>query len=171
MKKSIFIYGMVIILMAHFVYAADLNEGFSGLKWGTNVSAVDNLSELSQKGNVGYYFRFNEMGLIYNTNVGQVFYGFYEDKFFAVYFKIKSKKDFDKIKEFITLDYGTPRAQLRVSQTIYIWEHKNIKIKMKLHEKNSHQKLAYYYTPLSNKLNESQLEKNFEQYIKLVPKD
>jgi hypothetical protein len=171
MKKSIFMYGMVIILMAHFVYAADLNEGFSGLKWGTNISAVDNLSELSQKGNVGYYFRFNEMGLIYNTNVGQVFYGFYGDKFFAVYFKIKSKKDFDKIKEFITLDYGAPRAQLRVSQTIYIWEHKNIKIKMKLHEKNGHQKLAYYYTPLSNKLNESQLEENFEQYIKLVPKD
>ncbi len=171
MKKSIFIYGLVIILMGHFVYAADLNDGFSGLKWGTNVSTVDNLSELSHKGNVGYYFRFDEIGLIYNVNVGRVIYGFYRDQFFAVYFRIKSRKDFNKIKEFMTSDYGTPRAQLRVNQTIYIWEHKNIKIKMKLHEKNGHQKLAYYYTPLSNKLNESQLEENFEQYIKLVPKD
>ena len=171
MKKSIFIYGMVIILMAHFVYAADLNEGFSGLKWGTKVSALDNLSEMSQKGNVGYYVRFNEIGLIYNVNVGRVLYGFYRDKFFAVYFKIKSRKDFDKIKESMIADYGAPRAQLRVNQTIYIWDHKNIKIKMKLYEKNGHQKLAYYYTPLSNKLNESQLEDNFEQYIKLVPKD
>jgi hypothetical protein len=171
MKKSIFIYGLVIILMGHFAYAADLNEGFSGLKWGTNLSAIDNLSELSQKGNVGYYFRHSEIGLIYNANVGRVIYGFYRDQFFAVYFRIKSRKDFDKIKEFMTSDYGTPRAQLRVNQTIYIWEHKNIKIKMKLHEKNGHQKLAYYYTPLSNKLNESQLEENFEQYIKLVPKD
>ena len=42
---------------------------------------------------------------------------------------------------------------------------------MKLREKNGHQKLAYYYTPLSRKLNENQLEENFEQYIKLVPKD
>ena len=171
MKKSIFIYGLVIILMGQIVCASDLNDGFSGLKWGTNLSAIDNLSELSQKGNVGYYFRFDEIGLIYNVNVGRVIYGFYRDQFFAVYFRIKSRKDFNKIKEFMTSDYGTPRAQLRVNQTIYIWEHKNIKIKMKLHEKNGHQKLAYYYTPLSNKLNESQLEENFEQYIKLVPKD
>jgi hypothetical protein len=171
MKKSIFIYGLVIILIGHFGYAADLSKEFSGLTWGTNLSAVDNLSELSQKGSVGYYFRFNEMGLIYNVNVGRVYYGFYRDKFFAVYFRIKSKKDFDKIKGAMISDYGTPRAQLRVSQTIYIWEHKNIKIKMKLHEKNGHQKLAYYYTPLSNKLNESQLEESFEQHIKLVPKD
>ena len=84
---------------------------------------------------------------------------------------VKKRKDFDKIKEFMISDYGNPRAQLRVNQTIYIWDHKNIKIKMKLYEKNGHQKLAYYYTPLSNKLNESQLEDNFEQYIKLVPKD
>jgi hypothetical protein len=171
MKNSIFVYGMVIILMGHFVYAADISEGFSGLKWGTNVSTVDNLSKLSQKGNVGYYFRYNEIGLIYNANVGRVIYGFYRDKFFAVYFRIKSRKDFDKIKEYIISGYGAPRAQLRVNQTIYIWEHGDIKIKMKLFEKADTHKLAYYYTPLSNKLNESRLEDNFEQYIKLVPKD
>jgi hypothetical protein len=171
MKKSIFMCGMVIVLIAHLAYSADLNEGFSGLKWGTNLSTVDNLSELSQKGNVGYYFRFNEMGLIYNVNVGRVHYGFYRDQFFAAYFRIKSRKDFDKIKEAMISDYGTPRAQLRVSQTIYIWEHKNIKIKMKLHAKNDSYKLAYYYTPLSNQLNEGRLEDNFEQYIKLVPKN
>jgi hypothetical protein len=170
-KRSISLFCIFIILAGPSIYAADIDDGFSGLKWGTNLSAIDNLSELSQKGNVGYYFRHNEIGLIYNANVGRVIYGFYGDKFFAVYFRIKSRKDFDKIKEFMTSDYGTPRAQLRVNQTIYIWEHKKIKIKMKLHEKNGHQKLAYYYTPLSNKLNESQLEENFEQYIKLVPKD
>jgi hypothetical protein len=170
MKKSIFMYGMVIFLMGHIAYAADLNEEFSGLKWGTNLSTIDNFSELSQKENVGYYFRFNEVGLIYNTHVGRVIYGFYRDKFFAVYFRIKSRKDFDKIKEFMISDYGNPRAQLRVNQTIYIWEHGDIKIKLKLFKKADTHKLAYYYTPLSNKLNESRLEDNFEQYIKLVPK-
>jgi hypothetical protein len=157
--------------VTHLVYAADLDEGFSGLKWGTGVSTVDNLSELSPKGPVRYYYRFNEIGLIYNIHVGRVFYGFYQDKFFAVHFRINSRKDFNKIKEFMISDYGAPRAQFRVNQTIYIWEHKKIKMKMKLNEKNGQQKLAYYYTPLSSKLNESLLEKNVEQYIKLVPKD
>jgi hypothetical protein len=171
MKKSILISGIVIMFLGPLVYAADLNEGFSGLKWGSNVSTVDNLSELSQKGTVRYYYRFNEIGLIYNINVGRVFYGFYQDKFFAVYFRINSRKDFDKSKEFLISDYGAPRAQFRVNETVYIWEHKQIKIKMKLNEKSGQQKLAYYYMPLSNKLNESRLEKNFEQYIKLVPKE
>ena len=171
MKKSIFIYGIVIILLGNFVYAADLDEGFLGLKWETNLSTIDDLSKLSQKENVSYYFRYNEIGLIYNTNLGRVIYGFYKDKFFATYFRIKSKKDFDKIKEFIISDYGPPRAQLRVNQKIYIWEHKNIKIKMKLNIMNGEHKLAYYYTPLSNKLNESRLEDNFERSIKLVPKN
>ena len=171
MKKMVFVCGIVIVLVGQFALAADLNEGFSGLKWGTNVSAADNLSELSQKGNVRYYYRFNEIGLIYNIHVGRVFYGFYQDKFFAVQFRLNSRKDFDKIKEFLTADYGAPRAQFRVNQTIYIWEYKNIKMKMKLNEKDGQQKLAYYYTPLSSKLNESRLEKNFEQYIKLVPKN
>jgi len=170
MIKSIFIFGMAIILMGHGVCAADLSEGFSGLNWGTDLSTIENLSELSQKENVGYYFRFNETVLVYNTNVDRVVYGFYQNKFFAVYFRIKSRKNFDKIKESMILDYGPPRAQLRVNRTIYIWEHKNIKIKMKLYEKEGTHKLAYYYTPLSRKLNESRLEKNFEQFIKLAPK-
>jgi hypothetical protein len=41
---------------------------------------------------------------------------------------------------------------------------------MKLYEKDGTHKLAYYYTPLSGKLNESRLEENFEQSIRLVPK-
>ena len=171
MKKSILTYAIAIMLVGQMVYAADLGEEFSGLKWGSSVSTVDNLSEFSQKGDVRYYYRFDEIGLIYNVNVGRVYYGFYQDKFFTVQFRINSRKDFDKIKEAMTSDYGIPRAQFRVNQTIYIWEYKKIKMKMKLHEKNGQQKLAYYYTPLSNKLNENRLEKNFEQYIKLVPKD
>jgi hypothetical protein len=163
-------FGMVIILTGQFVYAADISEGFLGLKWETNLATIDNLSKLSQKENVVYYFRPSEIGLIYNVNVGRVIYGFYRDKFFAVYFRIKSRKDFDKIKELMISDYGSPRAQLRVNQTIYIWEHGDIKIKMKLFEKADTHKLAYYYTPLSNKLNESRLENNVEQIIKLVPK-
>ena len=170
MIKSICIFTIASILVGHGVHAADLSEGFSGLSWGTDLSTIENLSELSRKENVGYYFRFNEIGLVYNTYVDRVVYGFYQNKFFAVYFRIKSRKDFDKIKESMTSDYGLPRAQLRVNRTIYIWEHKNINMKMKFYKKAGNHKLAYYYTPLSRKLNESRLEKNFEQFIKLVPK-
>jgi hypothetical protein len=171
MKKTILLYSIVMLSVGHVAQAADLGDGFSGLSWETNLATIGDLSQLSQKENVGYYYRFNEIGLIYNVNVGQVIYGFYNEKFFAVYFRINARKDFDKIKEYLISDYGSPRAQFRVNQTIYIWEHKKVKIKMKLHDKNENYKLAYYYMPLSNKLNESRLDNNFEQYIKLVPKD
>ena len=171
MIKTIHIFAIAIILTGNYVYAADLQGGFSGLNWGTDLTSTENLSKLSQKGDVGYYFRFNETGLVYNTHIDRVIYGFYQNKFFAVYLRIKSAEDFDKIKEFMITDYGPPRAQLRINRTIYIWEHKDIKIKMKFYKKNGDHKLAYYYTPLSRKLNERRLDKNFEQYIKLAPKN
>ncbi|UCH21281.1 MAG: hypothetical protein JSU83_22745 [Deltaproteobacteria bacterium] len=170
-KRSIILYCILIILIGNCVYAADIGDGFSGLKWGTDRSTVENLLKVSQKENVGYFIKPDEVYIINHANVGQVFYGFYQNKFFAALFRIKDKEDFGKIKEYMISGYGTPRAQLRVNQTVYIWEYGDIKIKMKLYEKDGTHKLAYYYTPLYGKLNESRLEENFEQSIKLVPKE
>ncbi len=42
---------------------------------------------------------------------------------------------------------------MKTRQTIYRWKHQGIKIKLKLYELEGKMKLAFYYTPLSNKLN------------------
>ena len=43
-------------------------------------------------------------------------------------------------------------------QTVYKWNYKNIKIKLKLNEKDGKMKLAFYYTPISIGVNEQQQE-------------
>jgi hypothetical protein len=62
------------------------------------------------------------------------------------------------------------RAQLRVTQTIYIYDYHEIKIKLKHYETEGTYKLAFYYTPLSAKLNERRLEETVETVLPLVPK-
>ena len=153
------------------IYAADFQGGFSGIKWGANLSTIDNLSEVSQKEKIGFYVRPNEVYTINNLSIGQVIYGFYENRFFAAYLAIKSKEKFDQVKDYMIRKYGNPRAQLRIDRTIYIWEYADIKIKLKHFEKDVRYKLAFYYTPLSTRLNERQLEKDFEKSMKLVPED
>ena len=87
-----------------------------------------------------------------------------------VFIKIDSDKHIDEIKNYLDAEYGPVRAQLRVTQTIYIYDYHNIKIKLKEYETKGTYKLGFYYTPLSSKLNESRLEKNAETTIQLVPK-
>jgi hypothetical protein len=45
---------------------------------------------------------------------------------------------------------------MKTRQTIHQWKHQKIKIKLKLYELDGRMKLAFYYTPLSNQVNEAQ---------------
>ena len=48
---------------------------------------------------------------------------------------------------------------------------KNIKMKLKMNEKSGHMKLAFYYTPLSVKINEIRQEEFYDNSFKLFPVD
>jgi hypothetical protein len=65
---------------------------------------------------------------------------------------------FERVKAHISEKFGTPKTILKMKtrQTIYRWKHQDIKIKLKLFEVEGKMKLAFYYAPLSSKLNEAQ---------------
>ena len=152
------------------VNAADIQDAFMGIKWGAAASTVENLQEVRKEANVKYYVKPGEIYTINNINLGQPIYGFFNDKFFAAFINIDSDEHVDALKSFLDAAYGPVRAQLRVTQTIYIYDFHEIKVKLKQFENKGTYKLGFYYTPLSIKLNETRMEKNFEKTIKLAPK-
>jgi len=160
-KLKFVIYSLAILfVLTGVLHAAELNESFLGVKWGTNISELPNFKKISGKEDVAYYENPTKIYTVFEVENPSVIYGFYKDQFFATYIQVDTFKVFERVKDHISEKFGTPKTILRMKsrQTIYRWKHQGIKIKLKLFELEGKMKLAFYYTPLSNKLNSVQLE-------------
>jgi hypothetical protein len=145
---------------------SDIEHDFDGIPWAANLSAVSGLTEVYRAGDVVYCTRSSQNPAQNSLNLGAAVYGFFQGKFFAVHIPVQTEEDFQHAKNSLTADYGRPRAQYRVHQDIYIWQQKQIKIKLKHDAKDRRHKLSFYYTPLSEKLNEERSEETVETVIR-----
>ena len=158
-RLNIFIYGFVFFFFfLGFVDAADIQEGFLGVKWATRVSELPEFKKLSGKDDVAYYENPTKIYSVFEVKNPTVIYGFYRDQFFATYIQVSTFNIFNRFKDHISEKFGQPKTILKMKsrQTIYRWKHQNIKIKLKHYESENKMKLAFYYTPLSNKVNATQ---------------
>ena len=158
-KLKIVIYGLgFLLILSGGLYAAELNESFLGLKWGTNISELPKFKKISGKDDVAYYKNPDKIYTVFEVENPSVIYGFYKDQFFAAYIQVNTFTVFERVKEHISEKFGPPKTSLRMKarQTIHKWKHQDIKIKLKLFELVGKMKLAFYYKPLSNKLNAAQ---------------
>ena len=153
------------------IHAADLQEGFSGIKWGTNISDLSHFSKLGSKGRVSYYANPDQIHTIYEIDIPHVIYGFYDNKFFAVYIGIDKFEIYSQLKSHLASKYGNPDTTLtmRNEDTIYKWKYEQIKIKLKLRGRDNTMKLAFYYKPLSKEVNEIELEEFQDKSFRLFP--
>ena len=140
------------------LHAAELKESFLGVKWGTNISELPNFKKIAGKEDVAYYKNPTKIYTVFEVENPSVIYGFYKDQFFATYIQVDTFTVFERVKDHISEKFGAPKTILKMKarQTIYRWKHQDIKIKLKLFELKGKMKLAFYYTPLSNKLNAAQ---------------
>lgn len=140
--------------------AADLKDGFLGIKWETSISELPHFVKFAEKYDVSYYANPNKSYTLFGVDVPNVTYGFYGDKFFAAYVDVGSIEVFGQLKEHIIQQYGSPRTTLKFEsgQTIYNWKYADTKIKLKLFENDGKMKLAFYYAPLAQKVNKAQRE-------------
>ena len=158
-KLKIFIYGVgFLFIFSSLLGAADVQDDFLGVKWTTNISEQPNLIKLSGKGDVTYYENPTEIYTVFEVKNPSVIFGFYKDQFFATYIEVDTFNIFTRVKDRISEKFGQPKTILRMKsrQTIYRWKHQDIKIKLKHFELENKMKLAFYYAPLSNKLNAAQ---------------
>jgi hypothetical protein len=153
------------------IHAADLQDGAFGLKWGTSLSNLNDYSKLWSSSKVDFYTKPDEVRTINNITVYEIVYGAYADQFFAVYINIDTLEVFDDFRRYMNSKYGIPNQSISMKddQTVYSWKYKDTKIKLKLDGKKNSMKLAFYYTPLSGKVNEAQQEKYQAETFKLFP--
>jgi len=154
-------YGLVFILISTGVlHAADLQIGFLGIDWGTHISGLSGYSKVSRKGDVSYYVTPQKPYTIFGVEAADVIFGFFKDQFFAAYIAVESIEVFDRAKNQITQKFGPPQTILKTQnrQTIFSWKQTDTRIKLKLFEKEGKMKLAFYYVPLSAKVNQAQRE-------------
>ncbi|MBW2193873.1 MAG: hypothetical protein JRF27_08820 [Deltaproteobacteria bacterium] len=173
MIKAFLLFVVVSFIFAAAVHATDLQDEIFGLKWGEKLPESNTFSKIWSSSNVDFFRKPGEVRTINDVVVPEVIYGFYNDQFFAVYIKIDSIEVFDDLRRYMKEKYGIPQKTMDVKndQTIYRWKYKDIKTKLKLYGKNNYMKLAFYYTPLSNMVNEAQQERFQKESFRFLPID
>jgi hypothetical protein len=151
--------------------AADLEAGFMGIQWTSDAADQEGLARLYEKENVVYYTQPNIVHTIHEIPVPNVVYGFYENQFFAVYINLESEVVFGEFRNYLKSQYGNPAMSFstKTSETVYKWKKGKVKIKLKTNEKNYRMKLAFYYLPLSKKLNEERMERSHSKSLQFFP--
>ncbi len=162
---------VVICFVINVANAKNLEAGFMGIKWGSPAVHQEGLSQLYERENVIYYTQQNIVHTIHDIAVPNVVYGFYEDQFFAVYINLESEDVFGEFRNYLKSQYGNPnkRFSMKTGETVYKWNQGKVKIKLKTNEKKYRMKLGFYYTPLSQKLNEEQMEKLNDKSFQFFP--
>ena len=158
-KLKIVISGLTILfVLTGVLHAAELNESFLGVKCGTNISELPNFKKISGKEDVAYYENPTKIYTVFEVENPSIIYWFYKDQFFATYIQVVTFTIFERVNDHISEKFGPPKTKLKMKarQTIHRWKHQGIKIKLKLYELEGRMKLAFYYTPLSNKVNAAQ---------------
>jgi hypothetical protein len=154
--------------------ANDFQQGIHGMKWGSTVSENADLSKVHETELAAYYAKPNTYYQVSRKPIPGVFYGFFNDKFFAVFVKLRSPDQFSKLKQAFDTKYGEAKSTFnsQSKQQVYRWKDGDVKIKLKMIETKGQFKMAFYYAPLSTQLNEERLE-NIppEMYKLLAPKE
>lgn len=153
----------VFLMSSGHLYAADLKDGFFDLAWKTNLSEVEGFRKISENLAVSYFVNPKRVYKIADVKIMDVAYGSFDNQFFAVYIQIHTIDVFAQLRRYTSEKYGLPRIKIinmgqPNQQRIYQWKHKDAKIKLKIYQNQEPMKMAFYYTPISSQVNESQLE-------------
>ena len=165
MRKTIYfiLLTTVFLTLTARLQAADLKDGFFDLAWKTDLSQTDGFRKISENVNVSYFIHPRRAYKIADVKIMDVLYGSFADQFFAVYINIEAIDVFAQLRRHINHKYGPPKRKIinmakPDQQTIYQWKYKKAKIKLKIYRNREDMKMAFYYTPLSMQVNESQQE-------------
>jgi hypothetical protein len=176
MRKSIFpiLFMTVFLMSTGSLNAADLKNGFFDIQWKTNLSQTAGFKKVGENINVSYFINPQRVFTINEIKISDVVYGSFADQFFAVYINIDTMEVFAQLRRHMNHNFGVPRITNTMpgEQTIYQWKHEKTKIKLKTYENRNNMKMAFYYTPLSRRVNESQQEAFSENFRRpLFPLD
>ena len=175
MRKPIYLifFTIVLLMKTGNLAAADLKNGFFDLAWETNLSQLEGFVKISENLNITYFINNHRAYTIADIKITDVIYGSFENQFFAVYIDTAAINVFAQVKRYISHKYGLPNIIINQMQnadqlTTYQWKYAKTKIKLKMHANRENMKMAFYYTPLSGQVNETQMELFEETHKKSI---
>ena len=153
--------------------AQGLQEGFSGIRWGTPIAELKQLQPVGTKGAVEYYTNPDVLHKFGDIEVPEVVFGFYGGRFFVAYARIGTLEVFAQLKSRLQSDYGIPEVKYLSESgepSEYRWKKDQLKLKLKVQKYTGKMKLGIYYTPISKLVNESKQEKYTDTGIRFLPR-
>jgi hypothetical protein len=158
--SRIFLAGCLVIIFCASAGAYDIQQGIHGMRWGSSISSYNDLTRLKEYNQAAYYADSTMKYETANQPVPGVFYGFYQDQFFAVFIKLRSPDQFSHLERQFRKKHGKPKTTHNTASglTVHRWKDADVSIKLKLRESPAEYKLAMYYLPLAAKVNQDQLE-------------
>ena len=175
MRKPIYLFFITAVFLMNTgdPAAADLKDGFYDIAWGANLSQLDGFKKISENLNVAYFVSDRRAYKIADIKISDVVYGSFENQFFAVYINTAAIDVFAQLRRYINHKYGLPKIKITKmqeadQQTVYQWNYEKTKIKLKIYENRDNMKMAFYYTPLSAQVNETQMEAFQETHKKPI---
>ena len=135
--------------------ASDLAKEFLQKPWGARLSEFPGYTNVGGSGKIAYYINPKQAYTIFNAQVSDLVYGFYEERFFAVYVSLEAIDTYSSIKREIQQKFGVPKISMesRGGLTTYSWKAGDTRIKMKYREAAGAMKLSFYYMPIVNQVN------------------
>ncbi len=122
-------------------------NAFHGVKWGTPMAMVPDLTVLEKDGQATYA---QVPGVVYRiggATLRSVVYGFCEGKFAAVMVEYSGKKAHDAIRGFLSGKYAAP-VELAQPANDLAWPLGNVLIRMRYQPDSKAGSLTYFYQPL-----------------------
>ncbi len=137
-------------------WGEDLEDGFMGYQWGSDISKYPRLKQLYSKGGLTFYASPGESYALDNMTIGDVIYGFYEGNFYAVYINLRSIDEYDAVERKMKEKYGLPAQQASAKENLftYKWKYQDVTIKLKKDQLQGKMKVAFYHEPTSTGLAE-----------------
>lgn len=143
--------------------AADFDKAFLNKPWGAELSEFPGVVSVGGKGKIGYYIHPKQVYMVFGTQLSELIYGFYDEKFFAAYARLEAIDAYSAIKHQIQQKLGVPRISMesRGELTEYSWKTGDTRIKMKIFGASGAMKLSFYYLPIA-KLANSEMQKELD---------
>ncbi|KHK01887.1 hypothetical protein [Desulfovibrio sp. TomC] len=95
--------------------------GFRGIRFGRDRASLPDMTEAYREGAAVYYRRANERLELGETRLGDILYGFYQGKFFAVLMRAEATADFESLRQAYAAKYGPPRAIPATLEEELVW--------------------------------------------------
>jgi hypothetical protein len=135
--------------------AADLDKEFLKKRWGAPLSEFPEHVNVGGSGKIAYYVHPKQAYTLFDAQVTQLVYGFYDERFFAVYADLEAIDTYSAIRHQLQQRYGLPKISMesRGALTTHSWAVGDTRIKMKYSEARGSMKLSFYYVPLAGQAN------------------